>query len=89
MTTVKLDSEDDELLEKLRAKMILRGKKMTKKDILGKLIKQASVQEELFENDVLDQSVPLEEDEFWRILQRPDKLEMTDTSTKVDEYVYS
>ena len=35
MTTVKLDPEDDNILEKLRAKMILRGKKMSKKDIFG------------------------------------------------------
>ncbi|MHA1983565.1 MAG: hypothetical protein ACW967_04345 [Candidatus Hodarchaeales archaeon] len=89
MTTVKLDSEDDEILEKLRAKMILRGKKMTKKEILGKLIKQASTQEEFYDADVLNQSFPLEEDPFWVILQKPDKLELTDTSTKIDDYVYT
>ena len=88
MTTVKLDPEDDNILEKLRAKMILRGKKMSKKDILGRLIKHAAENEDILSNDFMDQSIPLEEDPAWSILNEPHELEFDDTSTRIDEFVY-
>ena len=85
---MKIDTEEDDLLEKLRAKMILRGKKMTKKDIIGELIKKASEKEELYSNDTLDTSLPLEKDPMWKILNNPDQTGLRDTSTKIDEYIY-
>ena len=88
MTTVKLDSDDDELLEILRAKMIIRGKKMAKKDILGDSVKKASRVESIFHDDNIDNSVPLEEDHFWIILNNPAKLGLKDTSVNVDDCLY-
>ena len=88
MTTVKIDTEDDASLEKLRAKMILRGKKMTKKDIIGELIRKATKEEEVYTDDGIDMSVPLDKDPMWDILHSPDPTEITDTSTNVDEYLY-
>ncbi len=48
MTTVRLTEEDDVLLERLRAKYILLGNKMTKKEILGHLIRKEARKYEEF-----------------------------------------
>ena len=88
MSTVKIDSEDDELLEKLRAKMILRGVKKTKKDIISELIKRAYKSEELIAEDRLDLTIPINEDPIWKILQSPDSTGIEDTSTNIDEFIY-
>ena len=88
MATVKIDPDDDELLEILRAKMILRGKKKTKKEILGELIRNASENEEILTNDIMDQTIPLEKDPMWKILNNPSELDMNDTSENIDDYIY-
>ena len=88
MTTVKIDSDDDELLEKLRAKMILRGVKKTKKDILSELIRKAFKEEELVTGDTIDNSISLEEDPIWEILHSPDQTGISDSSTNIDDYIY-
>ena len=89
MPTVKIDVEEDELLEKLRAKMILRGKKRTKKDILADLIKKADVEEEMYNSDKIDNSLPLEKDPMWKILNNPDKTGLSNTSINIDEHIYT
>ena len=88
MTTVKLDTEDNELLEKLRAKMILRGVKKTKKDILSELINKAFKSEELISEDTINNTIPIEKDPLWKILQSPDKTGISDTSTNIDDFIY-
>lgn len=88
MATVKIDTDDDELLEKLRAKMILRGVKKTKKDILSELIQNAYKLEEMITTDTIDNTIPLEEDPIWKILQSPDSTGISDTSTNIDDFIY-
>ncbi len=86
MTTVRLNKDDEDLLERLRARYILMGKKMTKKEILGQLIRQEAKK---FEEEVIDHHLPkLEEDFAWRLLKKPVKWGIKDTSITVDEYLY-
>ncbi|MFW9856657.1 MAG: hypothetical protein ACFFFG_16520 [Candidatus Thorarchaeota archaeon] len=86
MTTVRLNKDDEDLLERLRARYILMGKKMTKKEILGQLIRQEAKK---FEEELNNQHLPkLEEDIAWKLLQTPTKWGIKDTSTTVDEYLY-
>lgn len=86
MTTVRLGKDDEELLERLRARYILMGKKMTKKELLGQLIRQESKK---YENEQLKHPLPkLEEDSAWILLQSPIKWGIKDTSTTVDKYLY-
>ena len=86
VTTVRLNKDDEDLLERLRARYILMGKKMTKKEILGLLIRQEAKK---FEEEVINHNLPkLEEDFGWKLLQTPVKWGIKDTSTTVDEYLY-
>lgn len=85
MTTVRLSKDDEDLLERLRARYILMGKKLTKKEILGNLIRQEAKK---FENNVVDTHLPnLEEDIAWKLLEKPLKWGIKDTSTTVDKYL--
>ena len=88
MPTVKIDNQIDELLEKLRAKMIMRGVKKTKKDILSELILREYKSEELLDDDNIDTTIPLEEDPIWEILNNPDKTGIKDSSTNIDDFIY-
>ena len=86
MTTVRLNKDDEDLLDRLRARYILMGKKMTKKEILGQLIRREATK---FEEEVNNHHLPkLEEDSAWKLLQTPEKWGIKDTSTTVDEYLY-
>ncbi len=86
MTTVRLNKDDEDLLERLSAKYVLLGKKMTKKEILGQLIRHEAKK---FEEESKDLHLPkLEEDSAWKLLQSPVKWGIKDTSTTVDDYIY-
>ena len=59
---------------------------MTKKEILGQLIRQESRK---YEDEQLKHPLPkLEEDPAWILLQSPIKWGIKDTSTTVDKYLY-
>lgn len=86
MTTVRLSKDDGDLLERLRARYILMGKKLTKKEILGNLIRQEAKK---FEDEAVNHHLPkLEEDFAWKLLDKPIKWGIKDTSTTVDEHLY-
>lgn len=86
MTTIRLSKDDEDLLDRLRARYILMGKKMTKKEILGQLIRQEAKK---FEERDNDQQLPaLEKDTAWELLHSPVKWGIKDTSSTVDEYLY-
>lgn len=86
MTTVRLDKDDEDLLDRLRARYVLMGKKMTKKEILGNLIRQEAKKFE--EEHVDDPPIKLEDDTAWKQLKKPLKWGIKDTSTTVDEHLY-
>ncbi len=86
MTTVRLSKDDEDLLERLRARYILMGKKYTKKEILGILIREEAKK---FEDEVVNHHLPkLEEDYAWKFLYKPIKWGIKDTSTTVDAHLY-
>ncbi len=85
MTTVRLDKDDEELLDRLRARYILMGKKMTKKEILGQLIRQEAKK---YEDEQTRAPGKLEEDPAWILLDKAKKWGIKDTSTTVDKYLY-
>jgi hypothetical protein len=60
------------------------GKKLTKKDLLGQLIRQASQHLEATETNL----PALEEDPAWLLLGEPEHWGIHDTSTTVDNYLY-
>ena len=89
VTTIRLDETDDELLERIRAKLILMGKKVTKKEILGRLIREDHEKLDLINDAELHDAPPLFEDPAWKMLSSPISWGISDTSTTVDEYLYS
>jgi len=85
MSTVRIDKEHAKLLDDLIAILTLRGQKITKKELIGKLIEQAlSTQGLLNSHD----SIPLEDDPAWKGLKETFKLGISDLSEHVDEYLY-
>ena len=86
MSTVRLNEEDEILLERLRARYILMGKKITKKELLGQLIRQSAKKYE--EEQLPEDTSELETDPAWILLRKPMKWGIQDTSTTVDEYLY-
>ena len=86
MTTVRLSKDDEDLLERLRAHYISMGKKLTKKEILGNLIRQEAKK---FEDNVVDHhQSKLEDDIAYKLLSKPQNWGIKDTSTTVDEHLY-
>jgi hypothetical protein len=88
MATVRIDDDDDELLEKIRAHYILKGKKMTKKDILKELIKRKSSELTNLSVQAKSDSLPLDKDFAWIMLEKPLNWGISDTSITVDKYLY-
>ena len=85
MSTIRIDEEHVQLLEKLLAGMRLLGKKMNKKELVGKLIENAYKEESIRFKENL---IPLDQDPAWIGLDVTFDLGITDLSTKVDEYLY-
>jgi len=86
MTTVRLSKDDEDLLERLRARYVLMGKKMTKKEILGQLIRQETKK---YEEEYNVKHLPkLEKDPAWKLLHSPLRWGIKDTSTTVDNHLY-
>ena len=68
--------------------MDLRGIKKTKKDILSELIHKAFESEEMIATDSVDNTITVEEDPIWDILNSPDQTGISDTSTNIDDFIY-
>ena len=88
MATLRIDNEDDELLERIRAQYILKGVKKTKKEILKELIAQKV--KEMHDLEILEEeeTESVEEDYAWKMLEKAPKWGIKDTSTTVDQYLY-
>ena len=88
MATIRIDNEDDELLEKIRAQYILKGIKKTKKEIIKELIAQKV--KEMHDLEIIEEKTEelIEEDFAWRMLEKAPDWGINDTSTTVDEYLY-
>ena len=85
MSTIRIDKKHLTLLDKLIATLTLRGKKMTKKDLIGKLIENALISEGILDDKEI---LPLEKDPAWIGLNKTFSTGISDLSEKVDEYLY-
>ena len=85
ISTIRIDKEHIKYLDELVSHLILRGKKISKKDLLGKLIKEALIAEGLNNSNELNS---LESDLAWKGLKDVFKLGISDLSEKVDELLY-
>ena len=77
MTTIRIDEKHSHLLDRLYALKIMRGQKITKKDLVGQLIENALNTEDDKEKPVL---CPLEEDPAWISLNKVYDLGIKDIS---------
>jgi hypothetical protein len=85
MSTIRIDKKHSELLDELISHLILRGKKMTKKELIGKLIERAFYAEGL---KISDKEKKIENDPAWKGLDKMFKLGISDLSEKVDDLLY-
>jgi hypothetical protein len=81
MSTVRLDEQHAKMLDDLKAKLTLQGKKISKQELIGKIIEVASKNtDSLFE----DQPPEAIDDDELKVFDWG----VSDTSTTVDEYLY-
>ena len=85
MSTIRIDKKHLKLLDKLISHLTLRGKKISKKGLLAKLIEEAMVAEGLEENEILGSTT---EDHAWKGLDDVFELGIENLSEKVDEILY-
>lgn len=85
MSTIRIDEEHKSRLDRLLAHLLLRGKKTTRKALIGTLIDNALKSEGIAEDDDLP---PLEADPAWTGLEDTFELGITDLSTNADAYLY-
>ncbi len=84
MSTVKLDPKRAALLDRLKALLLLRGRKISKQEMIGELIDRAA--KELGEFD--SPEIPLEKDPAWIGLSKTYSWGTDDLSVNVDKYLY-
>ena len=85
ISTVRIDKKHLKLLDKLVSHLILRGNKVSKKDLVAKLIEDAMIAEGLENNEVPDS---ITDDHAWKGLKDVFELGIEDLSEKVDEVLY-
>ncbi len=85
ISTVRVDKRHLKLLDKLISHLTLRGKKISKKDLIAKLIEEAMTAEGLEENESPDSII---DDYAWKGLDNVFELGIKDLSEKVDEVLY-
>ncbi len=85
MSTIRIDAKHARLLDRLVAQITMRGKKVNKMALVGKLIEDASKTEGI---PLIDEPIPLEEDPAWTGLQEIFNLGISDLSENVDKYLY-
>jgi len=85
MSTIRIDDEHAKLLDRLIAHLTLKGQKITKKELIGKLIENAISVEGMIEPAEL---IPLDEDPAWIGLKETFKTGISDLSERVDDYLY-
>ncbi|MFN4133793.1 MAG: hypothetical protein ACK4GQ_05450, partial [Candidatus Hadarchaeales archaeon] len=86
-TTVKIDEEHKQKLERFLASHLLkRGEKISMQKALGAMVDHALECEKFTEK--LEELPPLEEDPAWKMLQKPIRTGIKDLSENIDKYVY-
>ncbi len=85
MSTIRIDKNHIELLDKLISHLTLRGKKINKKDLIAKLIEDAMIAEGIGKNEDLSS---ITDDHAWKGLEEVFELGIEDLSEKVDDVLY-
>ena len=86
MSTIRIDNEHQEILDRLLAKLTLKGKKIKKKDFIGHLIEKAA-QNDSFLTD-FNELPPISEDPAWIGLKKTFKLGHAHLSERIDQELY-
>ncbi len=85
MSTIRIDKNHIELLDKLISHLTLRGNKINKKDLIAKLIEDAMIAEGIGKNEDLS---TITDDHAWKGLEEVFELGIEDLSEKVDDVLY-
>lgn len=86
-TTVKIDEEHKQKLERFLASRLLeRGKKISMQRTLGAMVDHALECKEFVEE--FEELPPLEEDPAWIALHKPIRTGIKDLSENIDKWVY-
>ncbi len=85
MSTIRIDKEHAKLLDELITHLTLKGKKISKKELIGKLIENALILEGIKDSD---KNVSLENDPAWKGLEDTFSLGISDLSERVDDFLY-
>ncbi len=85
ISTIRIDKKHLKLLDRLVSHLTLRGKKISKKDLVAKMIEDALIAEGLEENEVLESII---DDHAWKGLDDIFELGIKDLSERVDEILY-
>ena len=83
--TIRIDKRHLKLLDKLISHLMLRGNKVSKKDLVAKLIEDAMIDEGIEEDEPGD---PNNDDHTWKELDNVFELGIKDLSESVDEILY-
>ncbi len=86
MSSIRIDKKHSKILDKLIARMTLKGQKISKKQLVGELIELAAAEEQKISkfNELPD----LKEDPAWKGLSKTYKSGIKDLSTSVDQLLY-
>ncbi|MHA1670629.1 MAG: hypothetical protein ACTSV5_08620 [Promethearchaeota archaeon] len=85
MSTIRIDKKHLTILDKLISHLTLRGNKISKKDLVAKLIEEAMIAEGIEENE---SSFSILDDYAWKGLDDVFEIGIKDLSEKVDEFLY-
>ncbi len=85
MSTIRIDKEHAKLLDELIAHLTLKGQKISKKELIGKIIEDALILEGIKDSDKI---VSLEDDPAWIGLEDTFSLGISDLSERIDELLY-
>jgi hypothetical protein len=85
MSTIRIDEQHNRLLETLLAHLQLRGKKITKKEMIGILIEDALKTEGI---STARGDLPVEQDAAWIGMDETFHTGIKDLSERVDEFLY-
>lgn len=85
ISTIRIDKKHLKLLDRLVSHLTLRGKKISKKDLVAKMIEDALIAEGLEENEVFESII---DDHAWKGLDDIFELGIKDLSERVDEILY-
>ena len=85
MSIIRIDKEHIKLLDKLIVHLRLRGQKISKRELIGKLIENALIAEGIKDSE---ENLSLENDPAWKGLEDTFKLGISNLSESVDELLY-